>query len=107
MANVRTEMTSKPSIYVYLIEQFSLGDRVVGIKNFFPKKRVIIQLLQYHNKVSKIYEWVISPIHNYININLIVNNVEQAYLLNIPSWDPKIGDDVVCVGEVNPASYFN
>ncbi|XP_031572859.1 calcium-activated potassium channel subunit alpha-1-like isoform X3 [Actinia tenebrosa] len=47
--------------------------RVVGIKNFFPKMRVIIQLLQYHNK---------------------------AYLLNIPSWDSKIGDDVVCVGEL-------
>jgi len=24
----------------------------------------------------------------------------QSYLLNIPSWNPKCGDDVVCISEV-------
>ncbi|XP_048590244.1 calcium-activated potassium channel subunit alpha-1 isoform X4 [Nematostella vectensis] len=47
--------------------------RVVAVKNYHPEIRVIIQLLQFHNK---------------------------SYLLNIPSWDPKLGDDVVCVGEL-------
>ncbi|XP_078383482.1 calcium-activated potassium channel subunit alpha-1-like isoform X3 [Oculina patagonica] len=47
--------------------------RVVAIKNYFPKIRIIIQLLQYQNK---------------------------SYLLNIPSWNSKFGDDVVCISEL-------
>lgn len=27
-------------------------------------------------------------------------NFEQAYLLNIPSWDWKQGDDVICLAEL-------
>ncbi|XP_073250943.1 calcium-activated potassium channel subunit alpha-1-like isoform X3 [Porites lutea] len=47
--------------------------RVVAIKNYYPEIRIIIQLLQYMNK---------------------------SYLLNIPSWNPKCGDDVVCISEL-------
>ncbi|XP_050390597.1 calcium-activated potassium channel slowpoke isoform X2 [Patella vulgata] len=47
--------------------------RVISIKNYHSDIKVIVQLLQYHNK---------------------------AYLLNIPSWDWKRGDDAVCVAEL-------
>ncbi|GFT46590.1 calcium-activated potassium channel slowpoke [Nephila pilipes] len=47
--------------------------RVISIKNYSDEIRVIIQLMQYHNK---------------------------AYLLNIPSWNWKRGDDVICVSEL-------
>uniref|UniRef100_A0A061QHQ8 BK channel n=1 Tax=Cupiennius salei TaxID=6928 RepID=A0A061QHQ8_CUPSA len=47
--------------------------RVISIKNFSDDIRVIIQLMQYHNK---------------------------AYLLNIPSWNWKNGDDVICLAEL-------
>ncbi|KAK7502028.1 hypothetical protein BaRGS_00006780, partial [Batillaria attramentaria] len=47
--------------------------RVISIKNYHSDIKVIVQLMQYHNK---------------------------AYLLNIPSWDWKRGDDAVCVAEL-------
>ena len=47
--------------------------RVISIKNYSDQIRVIIQLMQYHNK---------------------------AYLLNIPSWNWRRGDDVICVSEL-------
>ncbi|ELU08381.1 hypothetical protein CAPTEDRAFT_138076 [Capitella teleta] len=47
--------------------------RVISIKNYHADIKAIIQLLQYHNK---------------------------AYLLNIPSWDWKRGDDAVCLAEL-------
>ncbi|VDO98814.1 unnamed protein product [Soboliphyme baturini] len=47
--------------------------RVISLKNYSADIRVIVQLMQYHNK---------------------------AYLLNIPSWDWKRGDDVVCLAEL-------
>jgi len=47
--------------------------RVISIKNYHDDIKVIIQLLQYHNK---------------------------SYLLNIPSWDWKRGDDAVCLAEL-------
>lgn len=47
--------------------------RVISIKNYADDIRVIIQLMQYHNK---------------------------AYLLNIPSWNWRRGDDVICVSEL-------
>ncbi|KAI6190462.1 Calcium-activated potassium channel subunit alpha-1 [Aphelenchoides bicaudatus] len=47
--------------------------RVISIKNYSADIRVIVQLMQYHNK---------------------------AYLLNIPSWDWRRGDDVVCLAEL-------
>ncbi|KAL3311476.1 Arl3p interacting protein [Cichlidogyrus casuarinus] len=47
--------------------------RVISIKNYCPRIKVIVQLMQYHNK---------------------------AYLLNIPSWDWRRGDDAVCVAEL-------
>ena len=47
--------------------------RVISVKNYHPKCRVIIQVLQYHNKV---------------------------HLLNIPAWSAKNGDDVICLAEL-------
>ncbi|CAK8696935.1 unnamed protein product [Clavelina lepadiformis] len=47
--------------------------RVISIKNYHPKVRIIIQIMQYHNK---------------------------AHLLNIPSWNVKGGDDVICLSEL-------
>ncbi|KAI6223778.1 BK channel [Aphelenchoides fujianensis] len=47
--------------------------RVISIKNYSAEIRVIVQLMQYHNK---------------------------AYLLNIPSWDWRRGDDVICLAEL-------
>ncbi|KRZ24572.1 Calcium-activated potassium channel slo-1, partial [Trichinella pseudospiralis] len=47
--------------------------RVISLKNYSPEIRVIVQLMQYHNK---------------------------AYLLNIPSWNWRTGDDVVCLAEL-------
>ncbi|KRZ54372.1 Calcium-activated potassium channel slo-1 [Trichinella nativa] len=47
--------------------------RVISIKNYSADIRVIVQLMQYHNK---------------------------AYLLNIPSWDWRRGDDVICLAEL-------
>lgn len=47
--------------------------RVISIKNYSSDIRVIVQLMQYHNK---------------------------AYLLNIPSWDWRRGDDVICLAEL-------
>ncbi len=47
--------------------------RVISIKNYHPSVKIIIQLLQYHNKM---------------------------YLLNIPSWDWRRGDDAVCIAEL-------
>ena len=49
------------------------NDAKISIKNYSDDIRVIIQLMQYHNK---------------------------AYLLNIPSWDWKQGDDVICLAEL-------
>ncbi|XP_074531404.1 calcium-activated potassium channel subunit alpha-1a isoform X18 [Halichoeres trimaculatus] len=47
--------------------------RVISIKNYSPKIRIITQMLQYHNK---------------------------AHLLNIPSWNWREGDDAICLAEL-------
>jgi len=47
--------------------------RVISIKNYAHDVRVILQLMQYHNK---------------------------AYLMNIPSWNLANGDDVICLAEL-------
>uniref|UniRef100_S4RP75 RCK N-terminal domain-containing protein n=1 Tax=Petromyzon marinus TaxID=7757 RepID=S4RP75_PETMA len=47
--------------------------RVISIKNYHPRIRVITQMQQYHNK---------------------------AHLLNIPSWNWKEGDDAICLAEL-------
>ncbi|XP_055345724.1 calcium-activated potassium channel slowpoke-like [Paramacrobiotus metropolitanus] len=46
---------------------------VVAVKNYHPKVRVIMQLLQYRSK---------------------------TYLTSIPNWDPMGGDDVICLPEI-------
>lgn len=48
--------------------------------------------------------WIYCP-HLYISINVFIISypvriVFQAYLLNIPSWDWKQGDDVICLAEL-------
>uniref|UniRef100_UPI00358DF9FE calcium-activated potassium channel subunit alpha-1-like isoform X3 n=1 Tax=Myxine glutinosa TaxID=7769 RepID=UPI00358DF9FE len=47
--------------------------RVISIKNYHPKIRIITQMLQYHNK---------------------------AHLLNIPSWTSRVGDAAICLAEL-------
>uniref|UniRef100_A0A4W4G738 BK channel n=1 Tax=Electrophorus electricus TaxID=8005 RepID=A0A4W4G738_ELEEL len=47
--------------------------RVISIKNYHSKIRIITQMLQYHNK---------------------------AHLLNIPSWNWREGDDAICLAEL-------
>uniref|UniRef100_A0A7M4E3J6 Potassium calcium-activated channel subfamily U member 1 n=1 Tax=Crocodylus porosus TaxID=8502 RepID=A0A7M4E3J6_CROPO len=47
---------------------------VLSIKNHCPNTRVIIQIIQSHNKV--------------------------AYLPNIPNWDWRIGDSIICFAEL-------
>ncbi|OQV20958.1 Calcium-activated potassium channel slowpoke [Hypsibius exemplaris] len=47
--------------------------RVVALKNYHPKLRIIVQLLQYRSK---------------------------SYLTSIPNWDPSVGDDVICLPEI-------
>lgn len=47
--------------------------RVISVKNYHPKVRIIIQVLQYHNKV---------------------------HLLNIPAWSAKVGDACICLSEL-------
>uniref|UniRef100_A0A4W4HRR4 BK channel n=2 Tax=Electrophorus electricus TaxID=8005 RepID=A0A4W4HRR4_ELEEL len=47
--------------------------RVISIKNYNSKIRIITQMLQYHNK---------------------------AHLLNIPSWNWREGDDAICLAEL-------
>jgi potassium large conductance calcium-activated channel subfamily M alpha protein 1 len=81
--------------------------RVISIKNYSDDIRVIIQLMQYHNKVH---------FFEYLNFFSFLKNIMiticsetsgintplffQAYLLNIPSWDWKRGDDVICLAEL-------
>ena len=65
--------------------------RVISIKNYCDNIRVIIQLMQYHNKVSCSH----TSHHGYQPCPVL-----QAYLLNIPSWDWKQGDDVICLAEL-------
>uniref|UniRef100_A0A8C4JK00 Potassium calcium-activated channel subfamily U member 1 n=1 Tax=Dromaius novaehollandiae TaxID=8790 RepID=A0A8C4JK00_DRONO len=47
--------------------------RVLSIKNNYPNTRVILQIIQSHNKV---------------------------YLPNIPSWDWRTGDSIICFAEL-------
>lgn len=68
--------------------------RVISIKNYSDDIRVIIQLMQYHNKVCAVP--VVFIRHRWIDNYPIL----QAYLLNIPSWDWKQGDDVICLAEL-------
>ena len=90
--------------------------RVISIKNYCDNIRVIIQLMQYHNKVAK-REYCKPPfslvqlssfrllkkVHD-SNVcwtySFIETSIVQAYLLNIPSWDWKQGDDVICLAEL-------
>uniref|UniRef100_A0A663MIT8 Calcium-activated potassium channel BK alpha subunit domain-containing protein n=1 Tax=Athene cunicularia TaxID=194338 RepID=A0A663MIT8_ATHCN len=60
----RTEHVN-PKLYLYY--------RVLSIKNHYPNTRVILQIIQSHNK---------------------------AYLPNIPSWGRRTGDSIICLAEL-------
>jgi len=47
--------------------------RVISVKNYCEGMRCIVQLMNYKNK---------------------------AHLLNCPQWNPKLGDDIVCIDEL-------
>ena len=69
--------------------------RVISIKNFCDSIRVIVQLMQYHNKV--IYFSIL------LNLSFLYKylNFFQTYLSNIPSWDKiRYGDDSICIDEL-------
>ena len=100
--------------------------RVISIKNYCDNIRVIIQLMQYHNKVGRYKNRKLHSFHANLNpqsnsffgnkqlnplisgkLGFVVANIYmrfnylmQAYLLNIPSWDWKQGDDVICLAEL-------
>lgn len=42
-------------------------------------------------------DWIGGSCHSFFFFFLIIH---QAYLLNIPSWDWKRGDDVICLAEL-------
>ncbi len=77
----RTKMKNADACLILANKESSIPDsedeanimRVISIKNYHPSVKIIIQLLQYHNKM---------------------------YLLNIPSWDWRRGDDAVCIAEL-------
>jgi potassium large conductance calcium-activated channel subfamily M alpha protein 1 len=72
--------------------------RVISIKNFHPTVKIIIQLLQYHNKVKKM---CIKIIDGGCESHILKGTfLLKMYLLNIPSWDWKQGDDAVCIAEL-------
>lgn len=72
--------------------------RVISIKNYSDDIRVIIQLMQYHNKVRDEIEIGREGFIKFDSSRLFFP--PQAYLLNIPSWDWKQGDDVICLAEL-------
>jgi potassium large conductance calcium-activated channel subfamily M alpha member 1 len=74
--------------------------RVISIKNYSDDIRVIIQLMQYHNKVGARAVDVVFELRWTLTHSLSVSYLPQAYLLNIPSWDWKQGDDVICLAEL-------
>lgn len=51
--------------------------------------------MQYHNKVREKSHEGENPLRL-----ILIPNFPQAYLLNIPSWDWKQGDDVICLAEL-------
>ncbi|ESO12317.1 hypothetical protein HELRODRAFT_158810 [Helobdella robusta] len=68
--------------------------RVISIKNYHDDIKVIVQLLQYHNKVK----FALRSYFLFVVFSLRMSI--ESYLLNIPSWDLKRGDDAVCLAEL-------
>ena len=71
--------------------------QVISIKNYAHDLRVIIQLMQYHNKVSGDQYLIVRNCEK--NVPLLIFLL-QAYLMNIPSWSLCNGDDVICLAEL-------
>ena len=52
-------------------------------------------ILQRHGACFVEHSKVMIRLYNIFSLFFV-----QSYLLNIPSWNPKCGDDVVCISEV-------
>ena len=97
--------------------------RVISIKNFSSNIRIVIQLLQYHNKVnspiSYIYIFELLYCHHSLASFDIVGRIEpfnfyiatkccifsfKMHIFNIRSWNKSTRDDIVCVSEVKHSS---
>ena len=74
--------------------------RVISVKNYHPKVRIIIQILQYHNKahLQKIRHK--NFCFKYYQFYICTFYLLLFALLNIPSWSSKLGDDVICLSEL-------
>lgn len=75
-------------------------NRVISIKNYHPKIRIITQMLQYHNKVDNSDHLTQFNIHKICVVSDSLSVCFQAHLLNIPSWNWKEGDDAICLAEL-------
>ena len=62
--------------------------RVISLKNFNGRIRVLLQLLEYHNKVS------VDRFLSFFNPRLIQLNV-----VSIPGWDTE-NDEIICIAEL-------
>ena len=76
--------------------------RVISLKNYCESTRVVIQLLQYQNKVMVMMILVTMSVIMVIMLrnHFDAHHVDQAYLLNIPGWDWRRDDQAVCLNEV-------
>ncbi|KAL1228595.1 Calcium-activated potassium channel [Trichinella spiralis] len=70
--------------------------RVISIKNYSADIRVIVQLMQYHNKVII----VLFVLFFWYFCGIFLTTQFSGILLNIPSWDWRRGDDVICLAEL-------
>ena len=63
--------------------------RVISLKNFNQRIRVLLQLLHYKNKVK--IEWK-AKVGN--------ASVFQMNVASIPGWSAKDGDEIICIAEL-------
>jgi potassium large conductance calcium-activated channel subfamily M alpha protein 1 len=61
--------------------------RVISIKNYHSETKIIVQLLQYHNKVK---------INIFFLFFSIILCILQMHLMNIPAWNNNT-DEAVCI----------
>lgn len=61
--------------------------RVISIKNYHSEAKIIVQLLQYHNKVKKT-----------IDFECLLDKFcfSKMHLMNIPAWNNNT-DEAVCI----------
>jgi hypothetical protein len=64
--------------------------RVISLKNFNQRIRVLLQLLHYKNKVKT--SSIQLPFKNSISF--------QMNVASIPGWSAKDGDEIICIAEL-------